>query len=83
MIRVSDLSLSFTSGGTRTVRGTRDASTAVTGASSTTLPSSAWMARSPKLACFSAGQTSSSALAGNARAKSDAASVAANRALPT
>ena len=63
MIRVSDLRRSLSSGGTRTVIGTTAASSAVTGASSVTLPSSALMSRSPKVICFSAGQTSSSARA--------------------
>ncbi len=41
MIRVSDLRLSLTSGGTRMVMGTSEASSAVVGASRTILPSSA------------------------------------------
>src|SRR5262249_24123800 len=41
MIRVSDLRLPLTSGGTRTVMGTSEASSAVLGASRTILPSSA------------------------------------------
>src|SRR6516162_5814435 len=55
MISVSDFRLSFTSGGTRMVIGTREASSAVAGASRMILPSSDWIVRSPNVACLSAG----------------------------
>ena len=63
MNSVSDLRFCSTEGGTRTVNGTSAASSAVPGISSTTMPSSAAMTRSPNAWLLSAGQTSSSAFA--------------------